>query len=138
MAEEEEDDDVFTIMVATDSHLGYCDRDAVRGTDSFAAFEEVLRLANDRGADFLLLAGDLFHDNKPSRRTLFKTMSLLRRYALSDAAVGFEVLGGVADEHVPVIRAVPAAHQTRTAIRGLVEVAFDEAGIVRVDEIDAG
>ena len=36
--EEEEDDDVFTIMVATDSHLGYCDRDAVRGTDSFAAF----------------------------------------------------------------------------------------------------
>ena len=69
MAEEEEDDDVFTIMVATDSHLGYCDRDAVRGTDSFAAFEEVLRLANDRGADFLLLAGDLFHDNKPSRRT---------------------------------------------------------------------
>ena len=92
MAEEEEDDDVFTIMVATDSHLGYCDRDAVRGTDSFAAFEEVLRLANDRGADFLLLAGDLFHDNKPSRRTLFKTMSLLRRYALSDAAVGFEVL----------------------------------------------
>ena len=90
--EEEEDDDVFTIMVATDSHLGYCDRDAVRGTDSFAAFEEVLRLANDRGADFLLLAGDLFHDNKPSRRTLFKTMSLLRRYALSDAAVGFEVL----------------------------------------------
>ena len=91
MAEEEEDDDVFTIMVATDSHLGYCDRDAVRGTDSFAAFEEVLRLANDRGADFLLLAGDLFHDNKPSRRTLFKTMSLLRRYALSDAAVGFEV-----------------------------------------------
>ena len=55
MAEEEEDDDVFTIMVATDSHLGYCDRDAVRGTDSFAAFEEVLRLAS-RGADFLLLA----------------------------------------------------------------------------------
>ena len=87
-----DDADVFTIMVATDSHLGYCDRDAVRGSDSFAAFEEVLRLSNDRGADLLLLAGDLFHDNKPSRRTLFKTMSLLRKYALSAAAVGFEIL----------------------------------------------
>ena len=99
MAEEEEDDDVFTIMVATDSHLGYCDRDAVRGTDSFAAFEEDLRLANDRGADFLLLAGDLFHDNKPSRRTLFKTMSLLRRSALSDAAV--EQMNAWQESHQP-------------------------------------
>ena len=87
MAEEEEDDDVFTIMVATDSHLGYCDRDAVRGTDSFAAFEEVLRLANDRGADFLLLAGDLFHDNKPSRRTLFKTCLLYTSPSPRDATL---------------------------------------------------
>jgi double-strand break repair protein MRE11 len=35
------DGDTFTIMLAADSHLGYLDRDPVRGGDSFAAFEEV-------------------------------------------------------------------------------------------------
>jgi len=33
------------ILVATDNHLGYLERDAIRGLDSFAAFEEVLYLA---------------------------------------------------------------------------------------------
>ena len=36
-----DDRDMFSIMLAADSHLGYLDRDPVRGGDSFAAFEEV-------------------------------------------------------------------------------------------------
>ena len=44
--------------------------DPVRCDDSFASFEEVLRNAKMKKVDFVLLAGDLFHDNKPSRRTL--------------------------------------------------------------------
>jgi double-strand break repair protein MRE11 len=38
-------DDTLRIMVSTDNHLGYAEKDPVRGLDSFAAFEEVLYLA---------------------------------------------------------------------------------------------
>lgn len=59
--------------------------------DSFAAFEEVLYLAKRYRCDMVLLAGDLFHDNRPSRRTLFKTMEILRRYCLGPGAVRIQI-----------------------------------------------
>ncbi len=70
--EEEEDPDasVLRILLSTDNHLGYLERDPIRGRDSFAAFEEVLSLARTHGVDMVLLSGDLFHENKPSRKTL--------------------------------------------------------------------
>lgn len=108
-------------MAATDNHLGYLETDAVRGEDSFRAFEEILKLANDhqvRGpgrwvgeattprlncwwhqcrvgwaqVDFILLGGDLFHENKPSRKTLFLTMEMLRRYCMGDRPCQFQFL----------------------------------------------
>ena len=42
--------------------------------------------------DFLLLGGDLFHENKPSRSTLVKAMEILRRYCLNDQPVQFQVV----------------------------------------------
>jgi double-strand break repair protein MRE11 len=76
------------LMISTDNHLGYLESDPVRGLDSFAAFEEVLYLAkNVYSCDLVLLAGDLFHDNRPSRRTLHKTLTLLRKYCLGDRPV---------------------------------------------------
>ena len=39
------DEDLLRVLVSTDNHLGYCEREPVRGLDSFAAFEEVLHLA---------------------------------------------------------------------------------------------
>jgi double-strand break repair protein MRE11 len=44
---EDADEDTFRIMLSTDNHLGYAERDPVRGMDSFAAFEEVLYLAKE-------------------------------------------------------------------------------------------
>ena len=35
----------------------------------------------------LLLGGDLFHENKPSRRTMVKTMQLLRKFCMGDAPI---------------------------------------------------
>ena len=67
---------VFKIMIATDTHLGYKERDAVRGEDSFTAFEEVLKKAKELEVDFILHGGDLFHDNKPSRPAMFKCMQV--------------------------------------------------------------
>ena len=63
------------------------------GLDSFAAFEEALYLAKRFRCDMVLLAGDLFHDNRPSRRTLYKTMEILRRYTMGQDPVQIQILG---------------------------------------------
>lgn len=61
-------DDMLRILIATDNHLGYMERDPIRGNDSFVSFEEILQQARKLKVDFVLLGGDLFHENKPSRR----------------------------------------------------------------------
>lgn len=86
------DSDTLRIMVSTDNHLGYCESDPVRGLDSFAAFEEVLWLAQKKCCDMVLMAGDLFHENKPSRTTLHKTMDIIRRYTMGPNPVQIQIL----------------------------------------------
>ena len=95
MAEEEEEygeEDIMNILVSTDNHIGYLERDPIRGEDSFLAFEEVLATARAREVDMLLLAGDLFHENKPSRYTLWRTMELLRRYVMGPNPINIQVV----------------------------------------------
>ncbi|XP_063286731.1 double-strand break repair protein MRE11 [Pelobates fuscus] len=87
-----DDKDTFKILVATDIHLGYLEKDAVRGNDSFVTFDEILKLAHDNEVDFLLLGGDLFHDNKPSRKTLHTCLEMLRKYCMGDRPIQFEIL----------------------------------------------
>ncbi|XP_053564585.1 double-strand break repair protein MRE11 [Bombina bombina] len=87
-----DDEDTFKILVATDIHLGYMEKDAVRGNDSFVTFDEILKLAQDNEVDFLLFGGDLFHDNKPSRKTTYTCLELLRKYCMGDRPVQFEIL----------------------------------------------
>jgi double-strand break repair protein MRE11 len=81
------------ILVTTDNHLGYLERDPIRGEDSFEAFEEVLEHAREAGADALLIGGDLFHESVPSKYTLFKTMELFRRHCFGDNPVAVECKG---------------------------------------------
>jgi double-strand break repair protein MRE11 len=85
-------DEIIRILVSTDNHLGFSERDPIRSNDSLAAFEEVLRTARIKNADFVLLAGDMFHENKPSRKTLHSTMELLRKYCLGEDAIYTEIL----------------------------------------------
>ena len=49
---------------------GVWEKDAERKDDSFNTFEEVMQMAVEHDVDLLLLGGDLFHDNKPSRTTV--------------------------------------------------------------------
>src|SRR6478672_9521725 len=52
-------------------HLqGVWEQDDIRKNDSFQAFEEVLKKAVEMDVDMVLLGGDLFHENKPSRHTV--------------------------------------------------------------------
>ncbi|KAJ3345775.1 Double-strand break repair protein mre11a [Entophlyctis luteolus] len=80
----------FRILIATDNHLGFLEKDAVRADDSFVAFREILALAVARRVDFVLLGGDLFHDNRPSRKTLHKTITLLRQFCMGDKPCEFD------------------------------------------------
>ncbi|KAF7102611.1 hypothetical protein CFC21_103716 [Triticum aestivum] len=80
------------ILVATDCHLGYLEKDELRRSDSFDTFEEIFSLAEKHNVDFLLLGGNLFHENKPSRSTLVKTIEILRRRCLHDRPVQFQVV----------------------------------------------
>jgi double-strand break repair protein MRE11 len=38
-------EDIIKIMLATDNHIGYLERDPVRGQDAINTFEEILQLA---------------------------------------------------------------------------------------------
>ncbi|XP_059306024.1 double-strand break repair protein MRE11 isoform X1 [Lycium ferocissimum] len=88
----DEASDTIRILVATDCHLGYMEKDEVRRHDSFQAFEEICSIAEKKQVDFVLLGGDLFHENKPSRSTLVKAIEILRRYCLNDRPVQFQVV----------------------------------------------
>eukprot|EP00940_MAST-03C_sp_MAST-3C-sp2_P002162 g2162.t1 len=92
MGEDNADPNVLRILLATDNHLGYLENDPVRGNDSFVAFEEILEIALEKKVDFVLLGGDLFHYNKPSRRTIHRTIQIFRKYCLGEGAVRFRVL----------------------------------------------
>jgi len=41
-------DNTFVILIATDNHLGYLEKDPIRGDDSFKAFEEILTIAQKK------------------------------------------------------------------------------------------
>lgn len=79
MKKSKDDPDASTlrVLLSTDNHLGYLECDPIRCLDSFAAFEEILGLARQHKVDMVLLSGDLFHENKPSRNTMHIVSFLL-------------------------------------------------------------
>ena len=50
-------EDTIRILLATDNHIGYLERDPIRGQDSINTFEEILQLAvkNDVGDNVCLI-----------------------------------------------------------------------------------
>lgn len=76
------------------------EKDEVRKNDSFIAFDEVLQRAVEMNVDMVLLGGDLFHENKPSRTTLVRSIAMIKRHCLSDRPVAFEVLSDQASAFV--------------------------------------
>ena len=77
---------VLKVLLSTDNHLGYLERDPIRGNDSFKTFKEVFEIALQQDVDMVLLAGDIFHDNKPSRRVrihfLFPAMMICVSFSI--------------------------------------------------------
>lgn len=101
--------DVMRIFISTDNHLGHAEDNEMRQDDSFLAMEEVfqratgcevlakrdkeqsLTLLQTTQADFLLLGGDLFDKNKPSRNTMVKSMKMFKKYCLGERFTMFGV-----------------------------------------------
>ncbi|CAL8331896.1 unnamed protein product [Boreogadus saida] len=87
-----DDEDTFKILIATDIHLGFLEKDAIRGDDTFTTLEEILQCARTNQVDFILLGGDLFHENKPSRRCLHSCISMLRKYCMGGTPIVFDIV----------------------------------------------
>lgn len=88
----ESESDTIRILVATDNHVGYEERHPIRGDDSWKAFHEIMCLAKERDVDMVLLAGDLFHENKPSRKAMYKVMQSLRMNCFGEKPCELEML----------------------------------------------
>ena len=86
------DDDVLKILIASDVHLGLNERDTIRRDDPKNTFEEMFSLANEHGVDLVLLTGNLFHENKPSRKALQSAIEVLRAHCLGDRDIGMEIV----------------------------------------------
>lgn len=90
--------DTIQVLVSTDNHVGYNERDPIRGDDSWKAFDEVMRLAKERDVDMVLLAGDLFHENKPSRKSMYQVMRSLRMNCFGDKPCEVEMLSDASEQ----------------------------------------
>ena len=54
--------DTFKILIATDNHLGFMEKDPIRGNDSFNTFEEILQIANEKKVKkFFFVIGKNLH-----------------------------------------------------------------------------
>ena len=84
--------ETLRILITTDNHLGYLERDPIRKHDSFNTLEECLCIAQENACDFVLLGGDLFHEHKPSLATMTRTLSLLRKYVMGSKSINFDIV----------------------------------------------
>ena len=82
--------ETLRIMIATDNHLGYGEKYPERQNDSFITFDEILQIARDEEVDFVLLCGDLFHENRPSRNSEHNCMKILKKHVFGDRPVSVE------------------------------------------------
>ena len=94
------DPNTLRVLIATDTHLGAHESNAIRKDDAFLAFEEIFQKAKAHAVDCVFLAGDVFDVNKPSRETLVRCMDILREHTRGDAGVEIEVLSD-AKENFP-------------------------------------
>ena len=87
--------DTIRILVATDNHVGYMERDPIRGNDSWQSFHEIMCLAKEQDVDMVLLSGDLFHENKPSRKSMYQVMRSLRMNCYGEKPCELEIVSDV-------------------------------------------
>lgn len=80
------------ILITTDNHVGYNENDPIVGDDSWKSFHEAMMIAKERNVDMVLQGGDLFHVNKPSKKSMYQVMRSLRLACMGDRPCELELL----------------------------------------------
>lgn len=57
-----------------------------------------MEIAKERDVDMVLLSGDLFHENNPSRKSLFQVMRTLRENCYGEKPCELEILSDTSQE----------------------------------------
>lgn len=103
---------VMRILVATDNHVGYDERQKW-GQDALNTLREIMQMAKDQRVDFVLLGGDLYDKNRPSRYTEMKTVEIFREFVMGDAPISVEFVsdpevnfGTRSHRHAPLVQEV--------------------------------
>lgn len=86
------DADTIRILITTDNHVGYNEADPITGDDSWKSFHEIMMLAKSYNVDMILQGGDLFHVNKPSKKSFYQVMKSLRMGCMGDKPCELELL----------------------------------------------
>lgn len=86
------DEDTIRILITTDNHVGYNENDPITGDDSWKTFHEIMMIAKDYQVDMILQSGDLFHINKPSKKSLYQVMRSIRLTCMGDKPCELELL----------------------------------------------
>jgi double-strand break repair protein MRE11 len=71
--------DDIRILITTDNHLGFKEKDTIRGEDSFKAFEDVLDIPSRVDVDLILILGDLFHEANTTLSSIDRCMSIMQQ-----------------------------------------------------------
>jgi DNA repair exonuclease SbcCD nuclease subunit len=109
------------IALISDTHLGFGKRSELVG-DSFSQAEEAIDSALAKGADIILIAGDIFHERIPTQEVWAKAMRVLTKPVLSRAKSKARLISVLGKEHkdispiavtgVPVV-AIHGTHERR-------------------------
>jgi double-strand break repair protein MRE11 len=121
--------DNIRILVATDSHVGYNETDPTRGDDSWRTFDEVMALAKEHDVDMVLHGGDLFHDNKPSRKAMYHVMKAFRKNCLGDKPCELEMLSDASENFEGCAHAESLVRKVLTLIRDFNHVNYEDPDI---------
>lgn len=84
--------DTFSILLTTDNHVGYNENDPIRGDDGWKTFNEITRMAAERDVDMVVQGGDLFHINKPTKKSMYQVIKSLRLFCMGDRPCEMELL----------------------------------------------
>ncbi|CCG25174.1 Mre11 DNA double-strand break repair factor [Candida orthopsilosis Co 90-125] len=84
--------DTIRILLTTDNHVGCFENDPIRGNDGWKTFDEITQIAKDQDVDMLVQGGDLFHINKPTKKSMYYVMKSLRSNCMGSKACQLELL----------------------------------------------
>lgn len=84
--------DTIRVLLTTDNHVGAFENDPIRGDDAWKTFDEITTIAKDKDVDMIIQGGDLFHINKPTKKSMYHVMKSLRSNCMGDRPCELELL----------------------------------------------